>query len=137
MDFGPQWPFWLQMTLGVAISALLVRGAWRHARPVVRSSAAVLGLLCWIVVAAAPGLLEETYCRAADVSLPGCDWEHHRAPTESRSLFQLIVLGGVVQGFRIGGPLAVMGFVAGIVLRRDPVAESAECRADRPRIDTV
>jgi hypothetical protein len=136
MDLGPQWPFWLQMTLGVAISALLVRGAWRHARPVVRSSAAVLGLLCWIVVAAAPGLLEETYCRAAHVSLPGCDWEFPRAPTEGWKLFQLIVLGGVVQGFRIGGPLAVMGFVAGIVLRRDQVAEGAECRADRPRIDT-
>ncbi|HEY0018137.1 MAG TPA: hypothetical protein VGC13_17605 [Longimicrobium sp.] len=136
MDFGPQWPFWLQLTLGLAVTALLVRGAWRHARPVRHSSAAVLGLLCWVAVAAMPGFLEETYCRAAAVSLPGCDWEYHRAPTEWWTLFQLIVLGGVVQGFRIGGPLAVMGFVVGIVLRSGRVPEGTASGADRPRIDT-
>lgn len=118
MDLGPQWPFWLQMMLGLAVTALLVWGAWRHARSVRRLHTVILGLLCWIGVVAAPGFLDEAYCRAVAVSLPGCDWEYHRAPTEWWELFQLIVLGGVVQGFRIGGPLAAIGFVAGRVLRR-------------------
>lgn len=130
MAYGPQWPFWLQMMFGLVVTALLVRGAWRHARSVRGSPAAVIGLLCWVAVAAAPGLLDETYCSAAAVSLPGCDWEYHPAPTESWRLFQLIVLGGMVDGFRIGGPLAAIGFAVGCVLRRGRVAEGAESRSD-------
>ena len=82
MDFGPQWPFWLQAILGLALTALLVGGAWRHACSVRGLPTAVIGLLCWAAVAAAPGFLDQTYCRAVAVSLPGCDWEYHRAPTE-------------------------------------------------------
>jgi hypothetical protein len=136
MDLGPQWPFWLQTMLGLAFTALLVRGAWRHARSVRGLPAAVLGLLCWIAVAAAPGFLDETYCRAVAVSLPGCDWEYHRAPTEGWKLFQLIVLGGVVQAFRIGGPLAAIGFVVGCVRRRGRIEEGTASGADHSRIGT-
>jgi hypothetical protein len=136
MDPGPQWPFWLQTMLGLAVTALLVWGAWRHARSVRGLPAAVLGLLCWVAVAAAPGFLDETYCRAVAVSLPGCDWEYHRAPTEWWKLFQLIVLGGVVQGFRIGGPLAAIGFIVGCMLRRGRVAEGTASRSHHSRIGT-
>ena len=133
MDLGPQWPFWLQTMLGLALTALLVRGAWRHARSVRGLPTAVIGLLCWAAIAAAPGFLDETYCRAVTVSLPGCDWEYHRAPTEWWALFQLIVLGGVVQGFRIGGPLAAIGLVVGCVLRRGRVGEGSAAGADHSR----
>jgi hypothetical protein len=136
MDRGPQWPFWLQTMLGLAVTALLVWGAWRHARSVRGVPAAVLGLLCWVAVAGAPSLLEETYYRAVAVSLPGCDWEYHRAPTEWWKLFQWIVLGAVVQGFRIGGPLATIGFAVGCVLRRGRIAGGPASRADHSPIDT-
>jgi hypothetical protein len=123
MDLGPQWPLWLQAAFGLVITVLLVRGAWRHARSVRGLAATVLGLLCWLALAAAPWYLEETYCSAVAVSLPGCDWEYRRPPREPWKLFQLVVLGGMVKGFRLGAPLAVIGFGAGCVLRRGRPAE--------------
>jgi len=130
MDLGPQWPFWLQSALGFAITVLLVAGAWRHARSVRGLAAPVLGLLCWLALATVPGFLEEAYCRAVTVSLPGCDWEYHRAPVEPWKLLQLIVLGGMEHGLRLGAPLAVIGFGAGCVLRRGRAAEGPSSRVE-------
>lgn len=118
MDFGPRWPFMLQMLLWLPCVALLVWAAWRHARSVRGWMPAVLGLAFWLAVAVAPSWLDEFYCGAVSVDLPGCTWEGHRAPSELWKLFQMVVLGGLVLGVRAGGPMAALTFAIVWLLRR-------------------
>jgi hypothetical protein len=123
------------MLLGLAGIVLLVRAAWRHARSVRGWMPAVLGLACWLAVAVAPAWLDEFHCVAASVALPGCDWEYHPAPSEPWKLFQLIVLGGVVQALRVGGPIAALTFAIAWLLRRLRPAAPTTIEANHPHPD--
>lgn len=125
MDLGPQWPFLLRGMFGLAGATLLVRAAWRHAGSLRSGRAMVLGFLFWVAVAIGLAHTDRLYCHIP-VDLPGCDWEYHRAPVQLWELLQWMVLGGVVQAIRIGGPLAAIGFaVRCLLLRR---------RAARPSV---
>lgn len=118
MDMGPQWPFWMQGTLALTGGAFLVLAAWRHASAPGRWPAAAMGLAGWWSLAILSRALEAPLCQASSITLPGCDWEYHRAPTEPRELFYFILMGGIFLVFRLGSPVAALVFTVRRALPR-------------------
>ena len=121
MDLGPQWPFWLQLGLA-AVGALLV--SWLAVRHAQRSRAwkhGLLGLLFWAALVGLTWALQEPLCHVGwnlGTEIPGCDWEYHRAPSESGKLAKFILLGTLAVVLRLAAPAACIAFAVRWALQR-------------------
>jgi hypothetical protein len=133
MDFGPQWPFWLQLGLAAVSALILPWLAVRHACGSRAWKHGLLGLCFWTVLVGLTWALQEPLCHVGwglAIEIPGCDWEYHRAPSQPGKLVLFILLGALALVLRLAVPLACIAFVVRWGLQRLRPAPNPRLSAD-------